>query len=716
MLRCLLLLSIHLFTLTLNAQGLSVQGTVKDKLSKEALVGASISLKNTFDGATTDVSGAFKFNTEEKGVQSLLVAYLGYKTQEIQVDMGALPTTFDIYLEEIPTEIGEVVISAGAFEASDEKKGVVLLPIDIVTVPGANGDITGALNTLPGTSVNGESGQLIVRGGAAYETRIYIDGLATRNFYSTGAQDVPVRSRFSPFQFKGTTFSSGGYSAEYGQALSAALILNTPDMPTEGGKSVNLSMLGFGGGYTKLNTNSAWTINGNYTNLAPYMGIIKQRLDFFKAPESGNLAAEGRIKTKNGGIIKMGAQGTLNRVGMRYPKLPFEATSFETKINNQNARGFAVWRQPVGTTLTLFTAVQGEFNNDDFKFGETFDFTQQVRAISGRFTATYSPSRRFRLKSGAEYNFLQLRNSLAPAYLNHTVGAVFTEAETYAGDRLVVRAGLRGEHDALLERSNLAPRLSAAWKTGKNSQLSASWGLFYQSPEDTLLLRYQNLGFERAQHYILNYQISKQGFIFRTEVFHKQYDHLVRTLGAWDNQGDGYARGVELFFRDRKTFRWGDYWLSYSWLDTRRQFRWYPSSAMPLFAASHNASVVYKYYFSKPQISANMSYTFQTGRPYYNPGSETFLSDRTPEYHNLSMQIAKLASIKGNFTIFVLSVTNILGSKQVFNYRFTQIPDSNPTAYHRQEILPIAPRFIFLGCFINIGDKRKKVSKEEALE
>ena len=217
-------------------------------------------------------------------------------------------------------------------------------------------------------------------------------------------------------------------------------------------------------------------------------------------------------------------------------------------------------------------------------------------------------------------------------------------------------------------------------------------------------------------HYILNYQISKEGFIFRTELFHKQYNHLVRTLGAWDNQGDGYARGVELFFRDRKTFRWGDYWLSYSYLDTRRQFRWYPSSAMPLFAASHNASVVYKYYFSKPQISANLSYTFQTGRPYYNPNSEIFLADRTPEYHNLSMQIAKLASIRGHFTIFVLSVTNVLGSKQVFNYRFTPIPDSNPIAYHQQEILPIAPRFVFLGCFINIGDKRKTVSKEEALE
>ena len=53
-------------------------------------------------------------------------------------------------------------LSAGAFEASDERKAVVLRPLDIVTTAGATADIAGALNTLPGTQAVGEEGKLLL--------------------------------------------------------------------------------------------------------------------------------------------------------------------------------------------------------------------------------------------------------------------------------------------------------------------------------------------------------------------------------------------------------------------------------------------------------------------------------------------------------------------------------------------------------------------------
>jgi hypothetical protein len=61
-------------------------------------------------------------------------------------------------------------------------------------------------------------------------------------------------------------------------------------------------------------------------------------------------------------------------------------------------------------------------------------------------------------------------------------------------------------------------------------------------------------------------------------------------------------------------------------------------------------------------------------------------------------------------------VSNVLNSKQVAGYRFTAVPNSQPVSYNRQAIVPPIPRFAFIGCFVNIGDKRKKVSKDEALE
>ena len=59
----------------------------------------------------------------------------------------------------------------------------VLDPIDIVTTASANGDITGALKTLPGAQQVGESEGLFVRGGTATETKTFIDGTLVNNFF-----------------------------------------------------------------------------------------------------------------------------------------------------------------------------------------------------------------------------------------------------------------------------------------------------------------------------------------------------------------------------------------------------------------------------------------------------------------------------------------------------------------------------------------------------
>ncbi|RLD60566.1 MAG: TonB-dependent receptor, partial [Bacteroidetes bacterium] len=130
----------------------------------------------------------------------------------------------DFVLKEKPNSLNSINITAGVFEASDEKKGVALKPLDIVTTASSVGDIYGALRTLPGVQTVGEDGRLFVRGGESYETKNFIDGMLVQNSnaYSSSMPDLPSRGRFSPSLFKGTSFNSGAYSAEYGQALSSA--------------------------------------------------------------------------------------------------------------------------------------------------------------------------------------------------------------------------------------------------------------------------------------------------------------------------------------------------------------------------------------------------------------------------------------------------------------------------------------------------------------
>ncbi|MDX1629520.1 MAG: TonB-dependent receptor, partial [Fulvivirga sp.] len=226
--------------------GLVAQSTLSGKVTTaqgEAIPGANVYLNNTYDGTSTDVNGEFSFKTSETDSQKLVVTFIGFKKRVIPVVIP-LNDKIHIQLEEEINRMEAVVISAGSFSAGEENKREVLQPLDIVTTAGATADIAGALNTLPGTQTVGETGRLFVRGGDGYETRTFIDGMEVLNSYSPAAPNTPTRARFSPFMFSGTSFSTGGYSAEYGEALSSALILNTKDMPAQNRTDLSLMSVG----------------------------------------------------------------------------------------------------------------------------------------------------------------------------------------------------------------------------------------------------------------------------------------------------------------------------------------------------------------------------------------------------------------------------------------------------------------------------------------
>lgn len=242
-----------IFTLLLFLAGsfsLTAQAKLSGKITddkNQPLPGANVYLKDTYDGVSSDTDGSFSFITEEEGSGILMVSYIGYKTYSQDVLLDGEDKFFEIVLSEESKELGVVVISAGTFEASDENKAVILRPLDIVTTAGASADIYGALQTLPGTTPIGEAEGLFVRGGSASETRTIIDEMAVQNPFYTSVPDIPSRGRFSPFLFKGTVFSTGGYSAQYGQALSSVLVLKTQDLPPKTQRALSIMAVGFGG-------------------------------------------------------------------------------------------------------------------------------------------------------------------------------------------------------------------------------------------------------------------------------------------------------------------------------------------------------------------------------------------------------------------------------------------------------------------------------------
>jgi len=703
----LLTIILTIISLQLTAQT-TISGIVEDD-NGETIIGANISIENTYDGTSSDVDGKFEFVSTETGSAKLVVSYLGYENLEIELELNNEAIQINPVLESSVSELEMVVITAGSFEASDEKKAVVLKSVDIAMTAGATADIAGALNTLPGTQKVGEDGQLYVRGGAASETRTFIDGMFVQNPYNSTVPDVPSRGRFSPFLFKGTMFSTGGYSAEYGQALSSALILNSQDLAPKTTTGVSLMTVGGELSHTHRWENTSLSVSGNYTNLKPYTSLVKQNIDWIKAPQGFGGQAIFRHKTSETGIIKVLSSASRNQIALQYPNEENVNKLIALNLQNDNVYINASYKEILNDKWSLFTGV-AHTNNTDL-INSDFAVNTKEHSTQGKATFTNTVNDKVTLKFGGEYLYNDFNEKYVAAdgedfktdLGEHYAGA-FAESDIYLSNKLVVRAGARLERSTLLDDWNIAPRLSVAYKTGEKSQVSMAYGQFYQNPENELLRFNTDINFERADHLIANYQIIKDKRTFRVEAYSKLYNNLVKydanTPWLSTNDGSGYARGIDVFFRDKKTIKNGDYWISYSYLDTERDYLDFPEAARPHFASAHNASLVYKHWLGKLDMTIGATYSFGSGRPYNNPNLDTFNSERTKPYQDLSLNAAYLTRIAGNFTILYVSASNIPGFEQNFGFRYSNTPNDNGL-FTASPIEPPAKRFFFIGLFMN---------------
>ena len=728
----------------------TISGKVKDR--KKPVAGVNIVLKDTYDGATSDSLGRFSFKTSEKGDFVLAASYVGYNAFEQKIKIGDDPITIDIVLKEEVTELNAVTVTAGTFEASDKKKAATVLdPIDVVTTASANGDITGALKTLPGAQQVGESEGLFVRGGTAAETKTFIDGTLVNNFFYSSLPNIATFSRFSPFIFKGTVFSTGGYSALYGQGLSSALILESIDLPERSSANVGISMLNLSGGIQQLSKNkkSSWGISYAYTDLSLAFAVIKQQQDYTKVPSYHNADANFRVKTSNTGMLKY--YGYMSHNKLAFTVNSIDSIGYLDKFAQKNTNFYhnLSWRESLGRRWKIYTGISYTNNKDDIKSGMQDEAKNDV-LLGGLEFKTFAAENKGnyfnaklvlekRLKGlsairfGSEYNytndkllFTAYDNQQFPANLKENINSIFAEGDIYVTRLLAAKIGARMEHSSILDKTNIAPRFSVAYKLSKTAQASLAYGVFYQDPERRYLPSRSALNYMKATHYIAQYQKVANNQSFRTEVFYKKYEDLIKTSAAngvetaINNNGFGEAKGIEFFWRDKKTIKTLDYWISYSYLDTERDYLNFPSAITPNYVAKHTGSVVVKKFVQKWKMNLNAAYNYNSGRPYYHIGYDTASSvykfnDRgmIPDYHNVSFSINYLPFIgKKNpksYTVWVMQVSNIFNIRQSYGYQYSY------NGFRKQEIVPPSRMFVFIGCFISFGIDRSDEVMNNAL-
>ncbi len=690
-----------------------VSGIVTDKKGTP-IEGANVYLDGTYDGSSSNEKGEFSFKTSEKGTQTLIVSFISFEIFSLTSDVSKIKN-LTIKLREDVNTLDAVSINAGTFEAGDNAKVTALKPLDVVTTASALGDFVGALQTLPGTSTVGEDGRLFVRGGDAEEMQIFVDGIRVFTPFSPSARNMPTRGRFSPFLFKGITFSTGGYSAEYGQALSSVLLLNTTDEALEEKTDLAFMTVGLGVGNTQVFGKNSLSINASYINLKPYQELFPDRNKWRKPVQALSGEAVYRFKFKNESLLKVYGAFSYTDFDMIQEDINYEE-GFRFGLTNRNLYFNTSYKNNFGDGWKVATGVSFSNDHSDIKVLDD-KITDEENSAHFKVAMKKRFSNRFKLNFGAEYFLTDFKEE----YKSNTVGnfnygfdnnifGSYVEADIFFSKKLASKVGVRGEYSELLNEFTISPRASLAYKSGDNSQLSLAYGRFYQNPKNEYLKFNTNFSAENTSHFIANYQYVKNKQIFRIEGYYKKYQDLVKydtqfslPTSNYSNLGEGYAKGIDVFWRDNKSIKNLDYWISYSLLDTERDYKNYPTKATPGFASTHNLSVVGKRWIKDWKSQVGFSYNFASGRNYTNPNEVGFLNKKTKNYNSVSLNWAYLISQQ---KILYVSVNNVLGTQNVFGYNYKNTPDVNGT-FQRQAIIPNADRFFFVGFFWTISDNKK---------
>lgn len=656
----------------------SIHGTVTD--AQGPLTGVNVFVVGTLDGGITDSLGRFSFTTSRTGVQTLRAVLLGYEEYETTADAAAF-RNMEIRLREKAASLDEVVVTASTYSIGKSSQIKTLDALDVVMSGNSCGDLVAALQVLPGTAVVGENGKLYVRGGESEECQTFVNGLHVLVPYSTNVEGQSQRGRFSPFLFKGMSFSLGGYGGEYGQALSSVLPMETTDVASSDKLGVSASLLDWNVGGTKAFRQSSLSFNAALTDLGLYTKLFPDRCDWTRPYRK--LAGEVQYKWElsANSVLKTYAGYDWTSVGMR-------TEGRNLSMNEHNIYANATLRTRIGQGCTLFAGVAESAVisdiDDALAAGDRYHNTRNEVHLKAELQQRFSPQ--FKLSAGVE-DYLRgsgKRYNETGYALSYHLLAAHVDAQLRIVPHLFLNVSARGERLSYNREWLLMPRATLSFVPNTRFQASVMAGRYSQTPEDDYIARGQfKLRQSTADHLILSMQYATARTLVRIEPYYKWYHRLpLLSDSVYTAEGYGYSRGVDVYLEDSSLLRNLTLTAAYSFNDSKRLYLDYASPRTPEYASRHNFRLTAKYGFGK--FIVGLAETYASGREY--------AAGTTPYYNSLDANVTWLAHPK---VIVYASLNNLLGRTNVYRIN----PDGTQVGATRD-------RFFYIGIFVSLKNNK----------
>jgi hypothetical protein len=456
-----------------------VSGFIREKGTKELIIGASVYIPNIKAGIITNSFGFYSITVPDMDSITLVFSCFGYTSITKRIKLPQ-PRQLDIELWQTAKYMQAIEITAD--RAPKISQSTQMSNIDIPTqhiknTPGLFGetDVIKVLQLMPGIQKPNEiSTGLFVRGGGADENLILIDDAIVYNpFHILG-----IYSLFNGDIFQSTQLTKGGFSSKYGGRLSSVLDLRTRDgdkekFQVELAAGLISSKVVVEGPLVK--DQSSFIISARKTYLDLYIQPLYRHLLPIKF-----IANFYDINTKvnytlgeNDRLFISGYIGR-DKYGLIVPNIKFITdwgnTMASMRWNHLFNRRFF--------TNTSFIVSRYKYL-DEQSFGTTSAKNQNIiynniNDLQLKHDIDYYPSKKHYLKAGGTSTYhsfgIQRLNSTINNYANDTMlhsfeSALYIEDEYQVLSSFKLNIGFRGTHFTTQQKNyfNLDPRISVRY-------------------------------------------------------------------------------------------------------------------------------------------------------------------------------------------------------------------------------------------------------------
>jgi len=528
-------LVLFLFTLGIaQAQNkFTISGYIRDSLSSETLIGATVTVKEQGRGVNSNAYGFFSI-TLPKGDYIMVASFVGYLPMEIPISLGKNESiNFSLFPKSSLSQ--EIIISSKRRDVNvkSAQMGQIDLSMNkIRSVPVIFGEVDPlkTLQLLPGVTNAGEGNSgIYVRGGGPDQNLILLDDAVV---YNTGHL-FGFFSIFNGDAIKNVTLIKGGMPAQYGGRLSSVLDINMKEgnmqkFQVEGGIGTIASRISIQGPLVK--DKGSFIISGRRT----YVDVlakpfIRKGSQFFGSGYyfyDVNAKANYKISNKD----RLYLSGYFGRDVFNFVN---NQRSFDINIPWGNATLTARWNHVFNPKLFANTTIV--YNDYKFEFGAIQnDFQLQlnsgIRDYNVKTDFDYYVSPKHKLKFGGQYTYHRFTPSVVSGKQDTTVfspnnsqvkfaheTALYIEDNWELNDKIKINGGLRWSGF-----QQLGPYKKYTQDADGNKLDSTEYGRF--DPVKT----YGGLEPRLTIRYALNDESSIKGAVTRNF----QYIHLVSNAGT----------------------------------------------------------------------------------------------------------------------------------------------------------------------------------------